>query len=160
MRLPLALAVVAVLLAAPAAEARIVPGKGMAGVRIGMTEAQVQSVLGAPASRRIVSDDFGPSLRLRYTSRGGLRMILRRNADNEYELFQLLTRGTVERTKQGIGVGSTERRLRRRLKGEACETISGFRSCTIGSFEVGEIVTDFRIRRRRVTSVVVGRVVD
>jgi len=132
----------------------------MAGVTIGMTEAQVQSVLGAPASRRVVNDDFGPSLRLRYATRGGLRMILRQNASGEYELFQILTRGRVERTKQGIGVGSRERRLRRRLKGESCETISGFRSCTIGSFELGEIVTDFRIRRKRVTSVVVGRVVD
>src|SRR3712207_5859832 len=112
MRLVPAAAVALLLLAAPAAQARIVPGKGMAGVTIGMTEAQVQSVLGAPASRRVVNDDFGPSLRLRYATRGGLRMILRQNASGEYELFQILTRGRVERTKQGIGVGSRERRLR------------------------------------------------
>ena len=52
------------------------------------------------------------------------------------------------------------RRLRRRLNGERCETISGYRSCTIGRFVVGRIVTDFRIRNRHVVSVVVGRVVD
>jgi hypothetical protein len=59
-----------------------------------------------------------------------------------------------------VGVGSSERRLRRRLKGERCQTVSGYRSCSIGAFEPGRVVTDFRIRRRHVVSVVVGRVVD
>jgi hypothetical protein len=157
--LVVAAAVLAIAVAAPA-QARIVPGKGMAGIRIGMTQAQVTAVLGQPDSSKTVSDDFGPSLRLRYASHGGLRLILRENVSGEQELFQVLTKGRVERTKRGVGVGTRERRLRRRLRGEHCETISGYRSCTIGQFVAGRIVTDFRIRRHRVVSVVVGRVVD
>jgi hypothetical protein len=153
-------ALLALAVVATPAGARIVPGKGMAGVRVGMTEAQVKAVLGTPSSSKTISDDFGPALRLRYSSHGGLRLTLRDDGSGTNVLFQIFTRGTVERTKRGVGVGTRERRLRRRLKGEKCETISGYRSCTIGSFTAGQIVTDFRIRRHRVVSVVVGRVVD
>ena len=159
-RAVLAAAVLLVLAAAAPAQARIVPGEGMAGVEIGMIEADVIDTLGKPDARRTVSDDFGPHLRLRYASHGGLRLILRENADGDMELFQIRTNGARERTQEGIGVGSPERRLRRKLKGERCETISGHRSCTLGSFLIGRVVTDFVIRQKRVVSVTVGRVVD
>ena len=159
-RLVLVLAAVVVLATAAPATARVVPGEGMAGVRVGMLEAEVIEVLGEPDRRRTVSDDFGPSLRLRYAAHGGLRLILRENGDGDEELFQIRTAGRVERTKEGVGVGTGERRLRRRLKGEHCESISGYRTCTIGSSTVGHVVTDFGIRRRHVAWVTVGRVVD
>jgi hypothetical protein len=156
----LVLTIALVLAAAAPAAARIIPGVGIGGVTIGMTEAAVVDLLGDPDGRRIVDDDFGPSLRLRYDSEGGLRLILRENLVGVYEVFQVRTSGPVERTVEDVGVGTSERKLRRRLKGEHCETISGFRSCSIGSFTIGRVVTDFRIRRHHVTSVVVGRVVD
>src|SRR5215212_863989 len=105
----------AALAAATTAQARVVPGKGMAGVRLGMLEPQVIAALGVPDGRRTAPDDFGVSLRLRYASHGGLRLILRDNGEGGMELFQIRTSGTSERTRQGIGVGSSERRLRRRL---------------------------------------------
>jgi hypothetical protein len=159
-RLVLVAAALATLAAANPAQAKVVPGKGMAGVRIGMLEDAVVAKLGKPDSRRTVSDDFGPHLRLRYASHGGLRLVLRENEDGDMELFQIRTAGTKERTKEGVGVGSSERQLKRRLEGERCETISGHRSCTLGSFLIGRVVTDFVIRSKHVVSVTVGRVVD
>jgi hypothetical protein len=146
---------------APAADARIVPGKGMAGITMGMTEAQVKAVLGAPDSRKTLSDDFGPYLRLRYTSHGGLRLTMRDDASGAPVLFSVTTEGKAERTKEGIGVGSSRKRLRAKLSGEKCERLGSFRHCSLGSFKVGRIVTDFRLNKQlRVVSVVVGRVVD
>ncbi len=159
-RAVLAAAALIALAAAAPPQARIVPGEGMAGVEVGMLEGTVIERLGKPDARRTASDDFGPHLRLRYASHGGLRLILRENADGDMELFQIRTEGAKEHTKEGIGVGSRERRLRRKLKGERCETISGHRSCTLGSFLIGRVVTGFVIRHKRVVSVTVGRVVD
>jgi hypothetical protein len=159
----LLLAVALVALAAAPAQGRIVLDQGMAGIRIGMSEEEIEGVLGEPDVRKVVTDDFGEHLRWKYRSHGGLRLTLRQNAESKYELFNIQTVGKVERTKEGIGVGSRERALRRRLSGEKCESWGrGFRTCTVGRETVGEIVTAFWIRgrERRVWLVMVGRIVD
>ena len=65
-----------------------------------------------------------------------------------------------ERTARGVGVGSTEGEVRAKVAGVRCRTESGFRHCFVGRFLPGRRITDFHIRRGRVTSVEVGFVVD
>jgi hypothetical protein len=67
-----------------------------------------------------------------------------------------------ERTASGIGKGSQLRTLRAKLKGEHCTRSKGrVRSCHLGSFQPGRVVTDFSIDSKgRVSRVLVGRVID
>src|SRR3712207_5504117 len=113
MRLLLATTAATLALASPAA-ATIVVGKGMAGIAVGMKEVRVIEILGAPDSARTRSDDFGRHRQLTYSSQGGLRIVLRRGATGAYEVFSIRTRRGVERTSSGVGVGSSERSLKRK----------------------------------------------
>jgi len=148
--------------AAVPAGARIVPGTGMAGVAIGDCEASVRGKLGRPGSVTRRSDFAGPSSNWRYSKRG-LRVTFRSGASCQAVTAISTDRG-FERTAEGIGKGSRRTTLRARLRGERCRTYrvpEPVRSCTLGAFRPGRVVTDFRIdSRARVSSVLVGIVID
>jgi hypothetical protein len=72
----------------------------------------------------------------------------------------LRTTSRLERTARGVGVGSTEAQVKAGVAGVRCRTESGFRRCFVGRFLPGRLVTDFDIRNGRVSSVVVGYVLD
>ena len=146
----LSTAVAAALLAAvPAASpAAIVYERSIAGVRLDMSKTQVRRVLGAPA--RIVSDrnTFGSYTEYRYSGlvvsfQGGSRVT------------SVSTTRRSQRTRDGLGVGSTQARLRRVLRGETC--FSG--DCRTKS-RVGYPTTAFIIRRGVVARVTVGYILD
>jgi hypothetical protein len=127
----------------------------MAGVRLGMTEAQARAALGAGLGARRGTNDFGPylqllsrPLRLTVTLQGGRRVT------------NLTTTGPVLRTAAGIGVGATEAQVRRRIRGVRCEVVVGQRLCTVGRSEAGRTVSDLFIRAGRVSRVNVGIVID
>jgi hypothetical protein len=145
------------LLALPAlAHSRIVVQQGMAGIRIGMTQAQVIAAKGQPDGRaRPHSEILGRYTLYRY---GNVYVSLFTSGT----VFDVRTSGRTERTASGVGVGSTETFLRMNLRGETCKTEFGYRHCWFGAFRPGRIVTDFSISRRtgRVTRVQVGRVID
>jgi hypothetical protein len=146
-------AVVAVLVSAAVASGAIVPQRGIAGVRLEMTKAQVRAALGAPLRVVHGSNEFGSFTVYRYR---GLRVTFQGNRS----VTDVFTTRPGERTARGVGVGSTERQVRARVAGVRCRTESGFRHCFVGRFLPGRRVTDFRIERGRVTSVDVGFVVD
>src|SRR2546423_1558991 len=73
---PAATLVAALLLAAPAGAVLILQ-KGMAGIRLGMTQSKVRAKLGKPASVAHGSNDFGNYTELRYS---GLRVTFQGNA--------------------------------------------------------------------------------
>jgi hypothetical protein len=151
--------IVAVALLAPlgapaAAEALIQVDRGIAGARLGNSRAEVRAALGAPRSSRSGSNDFGPFLQWRF--KGGITVTFQ----GRREVSSVATTGRGDRTARGVGIGSTEAAVKRRVRGVRCETSFGTRSCHTGRFTVGEIITDFVIRDSRVTRVAIGRVFD
>jgi hypothetical protein len=146
-------ALVTALVAASAAPARIVVQKGIAGVELRMTRAQVIQRLGRPPAVRSGSNDFGPWTEFRYPR-------VRVTFQSGQRVTGLRTSSRLETTARGVGPGSTEAQVRARVAGVRCRTESGFRHCFVGLFLPGRVVTDFHIRRGRVASVVIGYVLD
>jgi len=118
-----------------------------------MTKAQVRARLGAPPRRRAGKNEFG-----RYTAFIYPRVTL--TFQSGRRVTSLRTNSRLERTAQGVGVGSTVAQVRARVSGIRCRTEPGLRHCFLGRFLPGRVVTDFRIRSGRVSSVVVGFVLD
>jgi hypothetical protein len=146
-------ALAASLLFAPSAGAVIQLDRAISGARIGNTKAEVRAALGEP--RRIVrtDTDFGPTTTFRY--RGGLSVgFLSRR------VTLVRTTGLGDRTNRGVGVGSTEQRVRDRVPGVTCETFEGTRICSRGAEQPGERGTFFFIEDGRVTRVDVALVID
>jgi hypothetical protein len=148
-----ATALVILLVSAASASAAIVPQRAIAGVRLTMTKAQVRAVLGAPAAATHGLNEFGSFTVYRYR---GLRVTFQGNRT----VTAIFTTRTTERTPAGVGVGATEGQVRAQVAGVRCRTESGFRHCFVGRFLPGKRVTDFRIKRGRVTSVQVAFVLD
>jgi hypothetical protein len=145
----------AILLVLPAsAGAMIQVDKGIAGARIGNTRAEVRAALGTPGTVKHGTNDFGAFTEFRYA--GGLRVDFQGNT----KVTSVTTTGRGDRTARGVGVGSSERSVRRKVAGVKCETTAGTRSCHTHDFLPGKRVTDFTIRHKRVTRVTVGIVID
>ncbi len=151
----MAVTTLALALALPAqAGAMIQFDQGIAGARIGNSQAQVQAALGAPDLVKTGSNDFGPYRQFFYE--GGLRVFFQGDDD----VTSVTTLGRGDRTSKGIGVGNSEKALRQKHPNEKCETFSGFRTCHTGSGNPGERITDFHISKGKITRVVVGIVID
>lgn len=145
-------AAAALVLSAPAG-ARIVVHKGIAGAELRMTKAQVRTRLGKPTSIRSGTNDFGRWTQFVYgrvtvTFQSGPRVTA------------LRTTSRLERTLRGVSVGSTEAQVRARVAGVRCRSEGGFRHCFVGRFLPGRLVTDFHLRKGRVSAVVIGYVLD
>ena len=147
------LGVVATAVLAPVADARIVPQHGIAGVAIGMSQAQVRAVRGKPVRVVRGAHEFRPYVDFHYSR---LRVSFQ---GRERVTFVSTTRRS-ERTPTGVGVGSTERAVRRGVRGVRCRTELGARFCLVGSQLPGRRVTAFFLERGRVTRVDVGLVID
>jgi hypothetical protein len=149
------LTVAAVLLAAAPAGAVIRPQKGMAGVRLGMSQTQMRDVLGDPTMTKQGQNDFGPFTQFLYPHSVTVTFQGNRNVTG------ISTRGRTEKTERGVGVGSTEAAVKRKVGHVRCETISGKPTCHVGSFEAGHRVTVFLISKTgKVATVTVGFVLD
>jgi hypothetical protein len=136
-------------LAAPGG-AVIHPGSSIAGVKLGMTKAEVRAKLGEPD--RIVRGrtPFGPVTTFRYFR---LRVIFQGNRN----VTAVKTTRKRERTPRGVGVGSTRAQVKARVRGVKCPEPT---ICEKGPLVPGSRVTVFRLFDGRVTSVLVGFVID
>jgi hypothetical protein len=154
MRLALVVSVAAaVLVLAAPADARIVVQRGIAGLRLHMTLAQVKARLGTPTKVRRGKNEFGRFKEVVYP-----RVTVSFQGGGRATGFRTSSR--MERTAKGIGVGSTEAGVRAKIAHVICRTESGFRHCFVGRFLPGRVVTDFRIRHGRVASITLGYVLD
>lgn len=147
-------AVLAALLLPGSASALVQIDRGIAGVRLNNSKAEVRAALGKPASIRRGRNIFGPWLRYRY--RGGITVLFQGRRD----VTAVFTTGRGDRTRRNVGVGSSEQAVRNRHPDVTCDTVAGFRSCHTNEFLPGQRVTDFQIRNGRVTRVSVAFVID
>ena len=142
---------------APLAESRIVVQRGIAGINLNMTRARVIQNKGQPDSQRIVSNEILGQVRI---MRYGRTRVSFNGTRNDSRAISVDTRSRRQRTRSGVGVGSTENQVKNRIQGVQCRTESGTRHCFKGQFAAGERVTDFRIRQGRVSRVTVAFVID
>jgi hypothetical protein len=154
-RLLAAAAAAAVLAVAAPAAAVIRPQKGMAGVRLGMTQQQMRDVLGTPTRVRQAQNDFGPYTQFLYPH--SITVTFQGNR----RVTGISTKGLTEQTERGVGVGSLESDVRAKVGHVRCETIVGARTCHVGSFQPGHRVTVFLMSNSgRVSTITVGFVLD
>jgi hypothetical protein len=146
------IAVFALALAAPAGAA-IVVQRGIAGLELRMTKAQVRTKLGTPTKVKTGKNEFG-----RFTQFVYPRVTVLFQSGSRVTALRTFSRA--ERTSTGVGVGSREAEVKAKVAGVKCESVSGSRHCYVGKFLPGKRITDFFIRGGKVTSVVVGFVVD
>ena len=121
------------------ASATIVPGKGMSGVALGMSKAQVGARLGGPVG---TGGGRWYYARAWVGFRGG-------------RATEITTTRSTERTASGLGVDSTEAAVRRAFPRAVCAPWSVYRRCRFGSGQPGTRATDFTIGRGRVLQVTI-----
>jgi hypothetical protein len=147
------LAVAVALVFASPASAIIQIDRGIAGARLGNTQAQVRAALGKPSRVVRAVNDFGPYTQFRYA--GAIDVFFQGNR----HVSLVRTTGRGDRTAKGVGVGSSERALTRRHN-VTCRTFSGTRICSTGAGNPGDRVTSFFVRRGRIARIDVSRVID
>ena len=127
------------LLVASSAAATIRPQKGMSGIVLGMTKAQVQAKLGRP---------IGTGGGRYYYARVWVGFRLGR-------VVEITTTRSSERTPSGVGVDSSEAAVRNAYPSVTCGPSGGFRRCRLGGGKPGTRVTDFLLGRGRVLQVTI-----
>ncbi|MFL5932210.1 MAG: hypothetical protein ACJ75P_13225 [Gaiellaceae bacterium] len=140
-RIAAVVTVAAVLVAAAAdASATILPQKGMSGVALGMTTAQVRARLGGPIGT------------------GGGRWYYARVwvGFRAGRAVEITTTRSTERTGGGLGVDSSESSLRASYPGLKCTAAIPFRRCRLGSGAPGTRVTDFMVGHGRVLQITIA----
>jgi len=134
-------------------QAVIVPQHSIVGARIGMKETQVRAKLGSPLHLRSGSNLFGHWRQLVYR-----RVTVSFQSGNK--VTSLMTKSASERTASGVRVGWTLAKLRAGLNGETCRREFGVHHCWIGHWEPGHVISDFRLKRNRVSVISIGYVFD
>lgn len=140
MRCLAAAALVGLILAATAA-ATIKPARGMTGLALGMTPAEVQAKLGRP---------IGKGSGRWYYARVWVGFRAR-------QVVELTTTRSTERLANGLGVDSTEAQIRSAFPQARCAGAAPFRRCRLGSGKPGTRVTDFTIGRGRVLQITIAQ---
>jgi hypothetical protein len=142
------------LIAAAPADAAIVPGQGIAGVRLGDSGANVQKILSAPDGTQKYS--------------GGESWFWRASADpvdwatvtTRHVVRGLETQSKQQRTSKGIGPGSSLAAVKKAYPGIKCRsTIVGHAACTLTTKPSGKsIPTSFVIYKGKVSMIDIGSI--
>jgi len=152
--LALAAGAAAMLAAAPAADALVQIDRGIAGARLGNTQAQVRAALGKPRRVTRGTNDFGRFVVFRYA--GGIQVTFQ----GATRVSGVSTSGLGDRTARGVGVGSTEAQVAAKVPGVRCEVVAGDRLCHTGSFQAGKAMTLFLMDAGKVRRVDVAILFD
>jgi hypothetical protein len=137
----------------------IVPGSGIDGISVRMSESEVRVRLGKPVRVKRMSEGHTgvPISKWIYPARG-LEVSLRGETPRG-QVSEVATRSRMHRTREGVGVGTTERQLETALDDADCGTgDTGNRWCTIGDVDDDGVQTVFEVRDGQVTEawVIIG----
>jgi hypothetical protein len=134
----------------------IVPQQSLAGVHLLMSRAGVEHVLGAPKSLKSIPDEIqGTVRRMDY---GKTKVYL--SATEDGTVFSITTTDRRQKTASGVGVGSSERAIKRGVKAVTCAGPQRLRHCTVGRLLAGQRVTSFVLTKDRVRRITLGFVID
>jgi hypothetical protein len=134
----------------------IVPQQSIDGVHLRMSAAGVRHVLGAPKSTRSLKDEIQGTIRL--MDYGKTKVYLSATADGT--VFSIMTTDRRQKTRTGVGVGSSLRSLRHGVGSLHCTAPAQIRSCTLGRELAGRRVTRFLLTGDRVRQITLGFVID
>lgn len=135
------------------AGATIVINRGIGGVNLGMTQAQVRAKRGKPAKVVRGKNEFGPYTEYRYP---GYTIDFQQNDT----VTSIVTTSAREHTPSGAGVGSTWAQVHRKVPHVQCSGSPKLGECHVGALLPGKRVTDFFFVLGKVNRVVVGIVLD
>jgi hypothetical protein len=138
----------AAVLSGPAG-ATIHPQSSIAGVKLGMTQAEVIGVLGPADAIQTGTNEFGHYTVFRYVR-------LRVTFQGDVSVTAVKTSRKSEKTPHGVGVGSTRAQVLANVLKVRCTR----RECHRGRFLPGRRVTVFPLYHGKVTSILVGFVID
>jgi hypothetical protein len=127
--------------------------RGIAGVRIGMTRDQVKAVLGNPQGVKPGKNPFGRYTRYRYPN---MTIFFQGNRT----VTSVYTTSRAQRTPSGVGVGTTRKDLKAKIRGAHCRQTLGANLCWVGSLRPGRRVTTFYFNGNKIFRVAVGIVLD
>lgn len=134
-------------LAAPAPIV-VKPQVSIAGVRLGDSEEAVEGRIGPPV--RIGPDTQAGPVVYEQWFYPGLKVGLVGTPDR-LSVLNIETRARTAKTPRGVGVGSSETKVRRAYPPLRCSTYRKVRTCALG--EPGSRQTGFTIRRGRVSAI-------
>jgi hypothetical protein len=151
------------LLAAPAG-AVIVPGKGMAGAKLGECIEDVVAKLGPPDKTFGKTEPTGEFVETYTYDKPAIKIRFFRGPGECLVAGEFFTAASKERTAEGVGKRTSRRILKKRLKHVKCETSRQgrrkIRSCHIGRFEPARRVTEFRMTSKWRVGTISVRVVS
>jgi hypothetical protein len=119
---------------------------GIAGLDVGMSEAAVRSAVGDPSA--VSAGEPDGTVLLDYRRRK-LDVLLRGGS-----VIRMRTTSRAEATSSGVGPGTSERTMRRKVRGERCATARRAHVCWLVR---GRTVLTFSCRHGRVTMAEVAR---
>ena len=148
--------------AAPTTDADVppvIPQTSIRAIQLGMGPERVLELMARKPDT--TSTQAHPILeRTKTVTWGGLRVVYD-GVKSGARVISVSTTSRRDRTVRGVGVGSTEDIVRRRVAGVACRTEYGYRRCSIGKPVAGNAVTDFAISSKgRVMRISLSRVLD
>jgi hypothetical protein len=150
MRRATGLATLLTVIAAAPAGAAIVPQRGMAKLRLGMSVTEVRAARGVP-DHDVTSPNalFGTTRTYTY----GTVKVLFNGSGSTATAIVVETNEVGERTSTGIGVGSTRQAVKASVPGIQCHVEkSGVNHCYVGRYKVHHRITEFRIGRSGLVS--------
>ncbi len=104
-----------VLSLAPVAQANIVIGQSVAGVKLGDTEAQVTAILGLPTSKESAGPAYPGVVNVRYPTSVGVNFTLTNGRVSGALFFS-----KKQKTNKGIGMGSSRAQMKRAYPQAKC----------------------------------------
>lgn len=132
----------------------LVVNRSMGGIKWDATKAQVRRAVGKP--RKKESDHGLSSWEYRHISVSFSSLSLS-GERKKATVINLNTKSKKIRTKKGIGVGSTMRQVKRRVRGEDCFGVPPAEVCLVSARKSGHGSTRFEIRKGKVYMINISR---
>ncbi len=147
-----------VLTGTSAAQAKIKPGTGIAGIKIGQSQKTVVKKKGQPDKKVSMQVETIGTVKEWWYGQGGSDLTVQ--LWNKEVIF-VSTKDPDQETSKGIGVGSTKKGLVNAYPGVDCMKVNNkWQICQLGEVVAGNNVTTFRLRKKVVKSVEIAQFFD